>query len=140
MGLLRWLTAVTLVHAPTLRLTCGGFGDPCTEGSVRRDHSIDALTTAGSWIPGDWGWSRPQSSLAPCFAVEVEKRVVAGCKARLLMRLDKQCASRMAVLMQDAGRPADLPAEAGSARVLPIPHTDMLRWPLLSAVHLCVTV
>ena len=62
------------------------------------------LTAAGSYIPRELYWSRPQYTLAPCFQVDGPVQAIAGCKANVRMNMDAQCAN---ALFETAGQYTD---------------------------------
>ena len=69
--------------------------EPCKEISLGKS-ALRALTdipsVAGSYIPGDLYWARPQHSIAPCFRVDRKLHFGLGCHAKIHMYLDGQCA------------------------------------------------
>ena len=53
----------------------------------------ELATVAGSYIPGDMQWNRPQQSLAPCFRLDSEMHFSLGHPAAIQMILIEQCAA-----------------------------------------------
>ncbi len=74
---------------------CSGVRESCNWDSRRTlewQSYKQIATVAGSYIPGDLNWNRPQYSLAPCFMVERKFEAFAGCPSKVKMTLDEKCA------------------------------------------------
>lgn len=96
--------AISLMHFAAiltflfLLRRCSGIKESCKRDSHRTlewQSYKQIATVAGSYIPGDLYWNRPQYSLAPCFKVERNLRAFAGCPSKVQMTLDNSCARHL---------------------------------------------